>query len=239
MSRDDEIAAALRPTFAREAVVIADKLEEASRDGRRDDVRRLAHRLVGSAGTVRELALVDASRELELLADNTAAADENVATAVTAIVAAVRRVVGTVQPLAPGSDEPEEPGSERPVVVAIEDSPANVTLLRRIFESIPDVELVTTQSGRDGARLAVDRRASLVLLDLNLPDVSGEWVLEELRGEDGQAVTNVVVVSADATPGQAEHAKMLGASGYVAKPFDIARLRTIVRDACLHGENGT
>ena len=231
MSRDDEIAAALRPTFAREAIAIAEELEDASRGGKRDELRRLAHRLVGSAGTVREFALVDASRELEQLAADTTVADETVAATTRSVVAAVRDVAGTVQPDAAATEDIAESGSDRPVVVAIEDSPANVTLLRRIFESLPDVELVTTQSGRDGARLAVDRRASLVLLDLNLPDVSGEWVLDALRGADGRAVTNVVVVSADATPGQAEHARRLGASGYVAKPFDIARLRALVREA--------
>jgi DNA-binding response OmpR family regulator len=120
-----------------------------------------------------------------------------------------------------------------PVVVAIEDSPANVALLHRIFDDVDGIELVTAQSGREGARLAVERSAALVLLDLNLPDVPGEWVLESLRGPDGRPVAKVVVVSADATPGQEAQALRLGASGFIAKPFDIAHLRAVVREACL------
>jgi CheY-like chemotaxis protein/HPt (histidine-containing phosphotransfer) domain-containing protein len=236
VSRDEEIAAALRPTFAREARGIAERLDEASRAGSREELRALAHRLVGSAGTVHETAIVDASRELELLAADQSVPDEAVVVRARVVSAAVHRVVGTiVADPAPAHGDPAAPESGRPVVVAIEDSPANVTLLHRIFESIPDVELVTTQTGRDGARLAVDRAASLVLLDLNLPDVPGEWVLDQLRGPDGRAMTKVVVVSAEAGPGQAEHARSLGASDYVAKPFDIGRLRTLVRESCLGG----
>jgi len=233
VSRDEEIAAALRPTFAREARRIAERIEEASRAGRRDELVALAHRLVGSAGTVQETALVDVSRELERLAADDSVPDEAVAARARSVSAAVHRVIGGMAadpvPVESPRQAPEE--TDRPVVVAIEDSPANITLLHRIFETIPDVELVTTQTGRDGARLAVDRRAALVLLDLNLPDVPGEWVLEQLRGPDGRAVTKVVVVSADA--GQAAHARSLGASDYIAKPFDISRLRALVRESCL------
>jgi two-component system, cell cycle response regulator DivK len=231
--RDDEIAATLRPTFAGEAVAIAERLEEACRDGRREDVRRLAHRLAGSAGTVRELAVVEASRDLEQLADDPTATDATVAAHTVAVLATLREAVATITTASGEAPRPAEPEGDRPVVVAIEDSPANAALLRRIFEAIPGVELVTTWSGRDGARIAVDRRASLVLLDLDLPDVPGEWVLEALRGPDGRVVTNVVIVSGDATPGQARRARGLGATDYVAKPFDIARLRTLVREACL------
>jgi CheY-like chemotaxis protein len=233
VSRDDEIAAALRPTFACEARRIAESLGDAWRAGRRDEVRALAHRLVGTAGTAHETALVDASRALERLAADASVPDDDVLVSARVVAGAVRQVVETI--LAEPEPEPAgvraPPAWGRPVVVAIEDSPANVLLLQRIFESIPDVELVTTRSGRDGARLARERRASLVLLDLNLPDVTGEWVLEQLRGPDGGAVTKVVVVSADAGRRQEERVRRLGASDYVAKPFDIARLRTLVRES--------
>jgi CheY-like chemotaxis protein/HPt (histidine-containing phosphotransfer) domain-containing protein len=234
VTRDDEIAAALRPTFAREAGPIAAQLEDASRGGRRDELHSLAHRLVGSAATVREVALVDAARTLERLTASAAADDETVAAHTRAVANAVRELIHSIRPEpAAGGADAGSSAAGRPVVVAIDDSPANVTLLHRIFESIPGVELVTSQSGRDGARIALDRHASLVLLDLNLPDVSGEWVLDALRGADGHVVTNVVVVSGDATPGQAEQARRLGATDYVEKPFDIAKLRALVRDACL------
>jgi len=238
-SRDGHIAAALRPMFAHEAAAIAESLEAAARGGRRDEVRSLAHRLAGSAGTVREPALVDASRELELLAAASTAPDEEVAARASSLATAVRRVVGTAPDAAPPPLQPDgDAETRRALVVAIEDSAANAELLRRIVESIPGVELVTCESGREGARIALERDLSLVLLDLDLPDVPGEWVLEALRGADGRPLADVVVVSGGATPGQEERARALGAVGYLAKPFEVARLRALVRDVCL-GDQAT
>jgi CheY-like chemotaxis protein/HPt (histidine-containing phosphotransfer) domain-containing protein len=233
VSRDDDILEALRPTFAREATAIAERLEEATASGRRDDVRSLAHRLVGTAGTVREEALVDASRELEEIADDVFVDDYAVGLRASEVVGAVRAAVAAIKLSAPASTGgTTEAGQALPVVVAIEDNAANVALFRRIFERIEGVELVTAQSGRDGARIALERSASLVLLDMNLPDVAGEWVLAALQGPDGKPVTRVVVVSADASPAHEELARNLGASDYVSKPFDVSRLRSLVQEAC-------
>jgi CheY-like chemotaxis protein len=231
--RDDEILEALRPTFAREATAIADRIEQAARAGRRDDVRALAHRLVGTAGTVRVHTLADASRQLEYVAGDAFSDDYAVGQCALVVVREVRSAVEEMELRSPSSTR-DPAGTTRPlpVVVAIEDSTANVALLRRIFERIDGVELLTVQSGREGARLAVERSASLVLLDMNLPDVAGEWVLEALQGPDGKPVTPIVVVSADSSPAHEELARSLGASDYVSKPFDVARLRALVQRAC-------
>lgn len=233
MSRDDDIVLALRPTFVREATAIADRLEEATLSGQRDDVRTLAHRLVGTAGTVREEALVEASRELEEIADDVFTDDRAVSVRAVEVAGAVRAVVAASELSSPPSThDAADANPSLPVVVAIEDNAANVALFRRIFERVDGVELVTAQSGREGAKLAVERSAVLVLLDMNLPDVAGEWVLGALQGPDGKPLTRVVVVSADASPAHEELARNLGASDYVSKPFDVAHLRSLVQEAC-------
>jgi len=196
-------------------------------------VRVLAHRLVGTAGTVREEALVDASRGLEEVAGDVFSDDYAVELRAREVVGAVRAAVEAMELGSPTSARGSAATtSALPVVVAIEDNAANVALFRRIFERIEGVELVTAQSGREGAKIAVERSASLVLLDMNLPDVAGEWVLGALQGSDGKLVTRVVVVSADAGPDHEELARRLGASDYVSKPFDVARLRSLVQEAC-------
>lgn len=235
MTRDDDITEALRPTFAREAAALAERIEQASASGRRDDVRLLAHRLVGTAGTVREDALVDASRELEEVAGDAFSDDYAVERRAREVVGAVRAAVEGVAPAAPAeADGADERAVALPVVVAIEDNAANVALLHRIFERINGVELVTAQSGREGARIAVERSASLVLLDMGLPDVPGEWVLEALQGPDGKVATTVVVVSAETQPDHRQLSRF-GVAAYVSKPFDVARLRSLVEEACTAG----
>jgi CheY-like chemotaxis protein len=64
--------------------------------------------------------------------------------------------------------------------------------------------------GREGLELARQDPPDLVLLDLHLPDLSGEEVLGELRADPRTAEIPVVVVSADATTGQADLLDGLG-----------------------------
>ena len=76
--------------------------------------------------------------------------------------------------------------------------------------------------------LAREHRPDLVLLDLNLPDIQGEEVLRRLRADPTTATVPVVVISGDATPGQASRLRRVGADDYLTKPFDIARLLGVI-----------
>lgn len=59
---------------------------------------------------------------------------------------------------------------------------------------------------------------------LQLPDLPGNQVLHRLKASTATAAVPVVVVTADATPGQAERLHTAGAAGYLTKPIDIAEL---------------
>jgi HPt (histidine-containing phosphotransfer) domain-containing protein len=90
VTRDDRIAAALRPVFAAEAAPLAASLAEAAGAARADEVADGAHRLLGMAASVHETAVADAARALERAADGGAPPGElrERAAAVTAAVAA-------------------------------------------------------------------------------------------------------------------------------------------------------
>ena len=79
-----------------------------------------------------------------------------------------------------------------------------------------------------GLDLARTRSPDLVLLDLNLPDMSGSEALRRLRADPVTKDIPVVIVSADATAGQIARLKAEGAADYIAKPFDIAQLTHLV-----------
>jgi CheY-like chemotaxis protein len=66
------------------------------------------------------------------------------------------------------------------------------------------------------------------LLDVHLPDIGGEAVLEELRRDPTTAHIPVVVVSADATAHQIERLLAAGAFRYLTKPIDVQELLSIV-----------
>jgi hypothetical protein len=61
----------------------------------------------------------------------------------------------------------------------------------------------------------------LILLDLHLPDMSGQQVLEQLGSDSITREIPVVIVSADATPGQIDRLRAEGVLSYLTKPLDV------------------
>jgi DNA-binding response OmpR family regulator/two-component sensor histidine kinase len=123
-----------------------------------------------------------------------------------------------------------EPSGGRLVVLAIEDNLSNLQLVERIFARRPETKVLSAPQGRLGLELAREHRPDLILLDLHLPDLPGEEVLERLRAEPLTRAIPVVVLSADATPGQIARLLASGARAYLTKPLDIRRLLEVVED---------
>lgn len=113
------------------------------------------------------------------------------------------------------------PADTARTVLYVEDNAANVELIRRILDKRPGVQLISTLQGRIALDLARKHGPDLILLDLHLPDMSGEEVLQALKDDDATAEVPVVILSADATPGQVELLLRSGARGYVTKPLDV------------------
>jgi signal transduction histidine kinase len=114
-------------------------------------------------------------------------------------------------------------------VLYVEDNPSNVKLVEQILRRQPAVRLTVAMRGREGLELARQDPPDLVLLDLHLPDLSGEDVLRELRADPRTAEVPVVVVSADATTGQADRLRGQGALDYLTKPLEVPRLLDVIR----------
>jgi PAS domain S-box-containing protein len=106
-------------------------------------------------------------------------------------------------------------------ILYIEDNLSNFTLVEEILERYPGIELLSAMQGRLGLDLAGTHDPDLIILDLHLPDISGLDVLKRLRSEDVTRRVPVVILTADASKSQSERARLLGASGYLAKPLDV------------------
>jgi signal transduction histidine kinase/CheY-like chemotaxis protein len=132
-------------------------------------------------------------------------------------------------------EAPSEPGPEpeahRSTVLHIEDNLANLALVERIINQRPGVKVVAAMHGRLGVELAHEHRPKLILLDLHLPDINGEEVLQRLRDDPLLASTPVVIVSADATPGQIQRLLAVGAAAYLTKPIEVRDLLRLLDDA--------
>jgi CheY-like chemotaxis protein len=135
------------------------------------------------------------------------------------------------QPLRPGvghghgdrdADVLEISGSGRQqTILYIEDNLSNLTLIEQILERYRGVELLSAMQGVLGLDFARTHQPQLIILDLHLPDLSGMEVLKRLKSERSTREIPVVILTADASKAQSEHARLLGVDDYLTKPLDV------------------
>ena len=113
-------------------------------------------------------------------------------------------------------------------ILYIEDNLYNVQLVERLLLQRPDIQLLTSVQGSPGINIAQTRHPELILLDVHLPDINGFDVLARLRADTATANIPIVVLSADATPGQVRRFREAGANEYLTKPLDLKLVLTLI-----------
>jgi CheY-like chemotaxis protein/anti-sigma regulatory factor (Ser/Thr protein kinase) len=115
-------------------------------------------------------------------------------------------------------------------VLYIEDTASNVQLISRTLSLRPEVTLVTATHGEKAVELARFHQPGLVLLDMHLPDIDGEAVLERLKADPDTRHIPVVAISADAARPRINRVMQHGAYDYLTKPVNVKRfLETVDR----------
>ncbi len=122
------------------------------------------------------------------------------------------------------------------LVLHIEDNDPNQRLIEMLLSQRPSLRLLTASRGGEGLELAQKYHPDLILLDVHLPDTSGEDVLQDLRADEGTRDVPVVIVSADAASIKHHQLHAIGANNYLLKPFNVRQFLEIldeylVRDA--------
>ena len=115
------------------------------------------------------------------------------------------------------------PGSVPPRgrVLYIEDHEVNALLMGAILSQRPGLELQVCATMRGGIEAARAAPPDLLLLDLHLPDGTGEQVLDAFEADPRLAQVPVIVVSADATQARIQALRARGATDYLTKPLDV------------------
>jgi CheY-like chemotaxis protein len=121
-------------------------------------------------------------------------------------------------------------------ILYIEDNLSNLRLIERILKKRTRVVLQSAMQGRLGLELALKHRPAMILLDLHLPDMMGDEVLRRLRADPETHDIPVVMISADATAGQVERLRAMGAVDYLTKPLDVKRFIAVL-DTVLKAED--
>jgi PAS domain S-box-containing protein len=133
-----------------------------------------------------------------------------------------------------GSDWPAQTqvpavaGSAPRTVLLVEDHLTNAKLIEQMLTHRPGIRLVTATDGRTGFERARLDRPDLILLDVHLPDLSGDQFLHALQADPWLRDIPVVAVSADATAPQVQRLLAAGAREYLTKPLDVPRFLEVV-----------
>lgn len=105
----------------------------------------------------------------------------------------------------------------------IEDNPSNLELMKEVIGEIEEIDFIAAITGELGLTAARTHRPDIILLDINLPKMSGFEVFEQLKAWDETKNIPVIALSANAMPREIKKALSLGFDSYLTKPIDIKK----------------
>src|SRR5205814_7226899 len=112
-------------------------------------------------------------------------------------------------------------GAPSRTLLYVEDNPANLKLVEQLIARRPDMRLLSARDGNLGIQLARANRPEVILMDINLPGISGIEALKILRDDPATAHIPVVALSANAMPRDVEKGLLAGFFRYLTKPVKI------------------
>jgi CheY-like chemotaxis protein len=118
-------------------------------------------------------------------------------------------------------------------VLYAEDNEVNAELVRQIVSLRPSVTLRVAESGTRALAMAQDRPPDLMLVDMNLGDMTGIELASALRRSPITRSIRLFALSADALPEQIDAALKDGFRGYLTKPIEFAKLLSLFDDHLL------
>ncbi len=119
------------------------------------------------------------------------------------------------------ADAAQPAGEHTATVLCVEDNAASLELVRHVLSLRPQLRLITATDGRRGVALAREERPQLILMDNNMPELTGREAQAILRADPATRHIPVIALSADAMPKTVSEVMAAGYHGYVTKPIDV------------------
>ena len=124
-----------------------------------------------------------------------------------------------------------------PRVLVVEDNAVNLELLIALLEQ-EGCEVLVAETADAGLRLARTAQPALILMDVQLPGMTGYEATRHLKADPATAAIPIVALTALAMQGEEERAKAAGCAGYLTKPLDTRVFRETVRKLLGPGGSG-
>lgn len=106
------------------------------------------------------------------------------------------------------------------VILIVEDNEKNMKLVRDILQ-VKGYSTLEAITGEGGVRLAKEKKPDLVLMDIQLPGISGIEAFRQLRADPQTAAIPVVALTASVTPTDRTQINQAGFSAFLGKPIDL------------------
>ena len=121
-------------------------------------------------------------------------------------------------------------------ILIVEDNELNMKLFNDLLEA-HDYETVTTRDGTKALELARDTKPDLILMDIQLPEVSGLDITKQLKAEGDLKSIPVIAVTAFAMKGDEDKIRECGCEGYISKPISISDFIETIQNHLPRTEN--
>lgn len=119
-------------------------------------------------------------------------------------------------------------------LLCVEDNPANLTLVERLIARRPDIRMLSARDGRLGVEMARTHQPDIILMDINLPGISGFSAMRILAENPSTAHIPVIALSANAMPRDIEIGLDAGFFRYLTKPIKVTEFMETIDVALQH-----
>ena len=114
------------------------------------------------------------------------------------------------------------------IILYVEDNEMNRKIVRDLLKRTT-YQLIEAHDCETGVALALERRPDLILMDIQLPKISGLEATKKLRADAATAATPIIAITSFALSGDDQKAKEAGATAYLAKPYSPFDLLNLIR----------
>jgi two-component system, chemotaxis family, chemotaxis protein CheY len=116
-------------------------------------------------------------------------------------------------------------------ILIVEDSATTRALIRAVIEDMGDFSTVEAGSGFEALKLLPTQEFSLVITDVNMPDINGLELIHFIKSNPRYGNIPLIIVSTERSEEDKKRGMALGAMAYITKPFKAHELQAVIKQA--------